>query len=486
MKCRISPRPADSAVPDPYGRSGALRKLLVFAAMVLGLPLLGVSVAGEPVSRYLEFPPTTRYVEHAPFSFPLFLLGCLIVSAVVAPFALRAVRYRPVSGPDSSGLWTFPLWGWAGVVSGILFWTLAWTRFAWFAPYQAHTFTPLWLSFVVVVNALSYRKTGKCLMTERPVFFLLLFPASAVFWWSFEYLNRFVQNWYYLDTGGYSGWEYFWLATLPFATVLPAVLSAREWIGAFPRFEEPFRAFLPLSIRRPRPVSWAFLAAAAGSLVGIGVWPDLLYPFLWVSPLVVLLSLDGIAGSRHVLSGASEGDWRETVGFGLAALLCGIFWELWNAHSLAKWEYSIPFVQRFLLFEMPVLGYSGYLPFGMECAAVAGLLEELVRPPGAGTRRDGSARASTRGEGAYGCLAGSRDREDASKGTSLVSKERPQWTRSFFSSPATAERPCFSSASWRTSAPPFPRSRCSFWPGRSPSAPGLPSPSWLRVRYWGP
>lgn len=357
-----------------------LLKLLVFAAMVLGLPLLGVWTAGEPVARYLEFPPTTRYVEHAPFSLPLFVLGLLLVLAPLAPFALRAVRYHAEPGAGPSKARPFPLWGWAGIASGIAFWVLAWSRFSWFAPFQAHTFTPLWISFVVVVNALSYRTAGKCLMTARTGFFLLLFPASGVFWWCFEYLNRFVQNWYYLDSGGYEGWEYFRLATLPFSTVLPAVLSTREWLGTFPRLDHPFREFLPLPIRCGRAVSFALLAAAAGSLAGIGVRPDLLYPFLWVSPLIVLVSLDGVAERPHLLSGAAKGDWREIVGFCLAALLCGFFWELWNVHSLAKWEYSIPFVQRFLLFEMPVLGYSGYLPFGLECAAVAALMEDLLRP----------------------------------------------------------------------------------------------------------
>ena len=48
----------------------------------------------------------------------------------------------------------------------------------------------------------------------------------------------------------------------------------------------------------------------------------------------------------------------------LAGLFCGFFWELWNAHSLARWEYTIPWVDRFHLFEMPLLGYAGYLPFG--------------------------------------------------------------------------------------------------------------------------
>lgn len=359
---------------------GVLLKLLVFAAMALGLPLLGIWVAGEPVARYLEFPPTTRYVKHAPFSLPLFLLGLLLVLVPLVPFALRAVRYRHEPGARLSKARPFPLWGWAGVASGIAFWILAWTRFSWFAPLQAYTFTPLWLSFVVVVNALTYRKAGTCLMTERPRFFLLLFPASAAFWWSFEYLNRFVQNWYYLDSGAYGGWEYFRLATLPFSTVLPAVLSTREWLGTFSRFDHPFRNFLPLAVRRPQAVSWVLLAVSAGTFAGIGIWPDLLYPFLWVSPLIVLVALDGIAGRSHLLSRVAEGDWREVVGFCLAALLCGFFWELWNVHSLAKWEYSIPYVHRFLLFEMPVLGYSGYLPFGLECAAVAALVEELVRP----------------------------------------------------------------------------------------------------------
>ena len=61
----------------------------------------------------------------------------------------------------------------------------------------------------------------------------------------------------------------------------------------------------------------------------------------------------------------------------LAALICGWFWELWNVRSLAHWEYSIPFVDRFHLFDMPILGYAGYLPFGLECLAVADLF--LVR-----------------------------------------------------------------------------------------------------------
>ena len=51
-----------------------------------------------------------------------------------------------------------------------------------------------------------------------------------------------------------------------------------------------------------------------------------------------------------------------------------------NYNSLAHWEYSVPFVQRFQVFEMPVLGYAGYLPFGLECVVVANLLRNRGVP----------------------------------------------------------------------------------------------------------
>jgi hypothetical protein len=64
-----------------------------------------------------------------------------------------------------------------------------------------------------------------------------------------------------------------------------------------------------------------------------------------------------------------------------AALACGLLWELWNWGSLAKWHYSLPYVQRFLVFEMPLLGYAGYLPFGLECALVMDLVARALGRP---------------------------------------------------------------------------------------------------------
>jgi hypothetical protein len=39
-------------------------------------------------------------------------------------------------------------------------------------------------------------------------------------------------------------------------------------------------------------------------------------------------------------------------------------------------------VDKFHVFEMPILGYAGYLPFGIECVAVVGLIDGIWNSPG--------------------------------------------------------------------------------------------------------
>jgi len=261
-------------------------------------------------------------------------------------------------------------------------WVLAWTRFAWFAPWQRHTFLPLWLGFIVAVNALTQARTGTCLLGREPGRFLALFPVSLLFWWFFEYLNRFVQNWRYTaDT--YTPAEYFLLASVSFATVLPAVLSVRELVASSAIFDRAFAAALPLRLPCPRLWAGAALLVAGAGLFAIGRFPNLLFGLLWAAPLVIITAWRALAGEPGVCRGLARGDWRLVASAALAALACGWFWEMWNYGSLAQWHYQIPFVQRFHIFEMPLLGYAGYLPFGLECVAAAefvGVLR-LVPPP---------------------------------------------------------------------------------------------------------
>jgi len=65
-------------------------------------------------------------------------------------------------------------------------------------------------------------------------------------------------------------------------------------------------------------------------------------------------------------------------------LLCGVLWESWNFWSDAKWVYSVPLVDFWHVFEMPLLGYLGFMPFALECYLFWQLFN-IIRNAWAGT-----------------------------------------------------------------------------------------------------
>ena len=354
--------------------------MVAFSA-ILFLPLCGVLAAGRPIGPYLEFPPRPRFVMHASFSWPVFFALAACITTAIVPFVSRLLKKTPSSnGPpritnDASRATSFlPWWGWVGMIWTALSWMVAWNRWEWIGEWQLHTFAPLWLGYITVINALTVCRTGTSVMLRHPGPFLLLFPLSAVFWWTFEYLNRFVQNWHYAGGREFSSGEYFVLATVPFSTVLPAVISTADWLSTYPRLSAGLEGGAwAVPILRSKPAGWSMVLGSAGGLVGIGLWPDYLFPLVWLAPLLFITGLQLVSGEATVFDRAAQGDWRLLWVAALAALMCGFFWELWNSRSLAHWEYVIPFTHRFQVFEMPLLGYAGYLPFGLECLVVVQL-----------------------------------------------------------------------------------------------------------------
>jgi hypothetical protein len=347
-------------------------KWFALTALLLGLPLVGVVAAGHDLAPYLEFPPRAigeKPTDSLTWSWVAFAGYAIFVAAFALPLLARLATAP--RGGEPRRLGTFPAWGWAGVALGAVAWTFAWTRFSWFAPLQRQTFIPLWASYLVVCNAVAMRMTGRAPVLAETRRYLALFAASAAFWWSFEYLNRFARNWRYVGIDAFGPFEYGLCATIAFATVLPAFHATREALMAWPRLDRAFASWVPVRFARPRVAAVCALLLAAAGLAGLGVRPDLLFPLVWVSPVLVLVGIQTLRGRPHVLSGVARGDWREPVAAAGAALVCGFFWEMWNSMSLARWEYDIPYVGSFHLFEMPVLGYAGYLPFGIMCAVVA-------------------------------------------------------------------------------------------------------------------
>ncbi|MFZ1983657.1 MAG: hypothetical protein WAU91_04540 [Desulfatitalea sp.] len=146
-------------------------------------------------------------------------------------------------------------------------------------------------------------------------------------------------------------------------------MSTYRLLLSFPLLER-LGGFRSIHIARPRTLAAGVLAAAALGLALLGSFPDALFALLWVSPLLIIAALQTLSQRPTIFAPLGHGDWRPLGTAALAGLICGFFWELWNIGSLARWHYSVPYVDRFHLFAMPVLGYGGYLPFGLECLAV--------------------------------------------------------------------------------------------------------------------
>jgi len=340
--------------------------LLAAALVVWGAPLVGLALAGEPLEPFLDFPPRTKFVQHAPFSWAAFAVFSLpaLAAAGLCLVGLAHAKPRPLTPARH-----FPRWGWLGLALVAIGWVIAWGDVA--PPeWRRETFTPLWLGYIVTLNALGYRRTARSPLTHQTGWFLLLFPASAVFWWLFEYLNHYVGNWYYTGIVDSGDWDYFLQGTLPFSTVLPAVMSTRAWLASFPRLDA--MALPPLHGHAALP--WAALAIGVVALGGIGLWPEQLFAMLWLAPLLVIAGLQKLLVGESLFDPLARDDWRPVLLPALAALVCGFFWELWNWGSSAQWHYSVPHVQRLHVFEMPLLGYAGYLPFGVTCALAADLV----------------------------------------------------------------------------------------------------------------
>jgi len=349
---------------------GMWQIITILFVMIL-LPLCGVWFAGKELMTFLEFPPLTRYVEHAGFSWFVFIAMALFVFVVTTPLLTRMVLSRPQS--DHIQRYSFPFWGWGAIVICFVFWMMAWTRFEWFSDYQIFTFSPLWLGYIGIVNAFTFVRTGTCMLTNRPKFLVRLFIVSAVFWWTFEYFNRYVQNWYYIGIDDLSIAQYVLFATLSFSTVLPAVLSTCELLESFPCFSAGLNEYKKIDPSYPKLTALTLLILAAAGLFGIGIYPNFLFPLLWLSPLFIITSIQQLSGMETIFTPLKQGNWSRIVLLAIAAVICGFFWEMWNSFSYAKWCYSIPYVQKYHIFEMPILGYAGYLSFGLECGVIADL-----------------------------------------------------------------------------------------------------------------
>ncbi len=265
---------------------------------------------------------------------------------------------------------------WHGRVGWLLIaicWPLNWL---WPGARTHLLFFPLWLGYTLAVDALVLRRTASSLLNRSPRDFATLFIISVPVWWLFEIINWRTGNWRYLGRELFSDLEYFVFASVSFSTVIPAVLITAELAGTFSwikRFARGPR--VPASDRICRGL---FLTGCA-TLGLLLAWPRYFYPFVWASLFLIGEPINVWLGRRSILTRLHRGDWCPVIALWTGVVTCGFLWEMWNYLSYPKWTYHIPFVNFWHLFEMPLLGYLGYLPFGLELYVLVHLAQR--RPP---------------------------------------------------------------------------------------------------------
>ncbi len=262
----------------------------------------------------------------------------------------------------------FPLHGWIGIFLIAVFWTLNWSL----GGLRTHLlFFPLWLGYSLTIDGLVYRQKGNSMLSRSWKKYLLLFLISIPAWWLFELVNLRTENWRYLGRDHFSDLEYAILSSLSFSTVMPAVFGTAEWVGGrnwLRRLKSgPAYGRNRLEIMMIFALGWLMLASLL-------LWPRYCFPFVWMSVGFILDPVNLWLGKRSLTGYVKHGDWRPVLALWTGCLICGFFWEMWNFYAYPKWVYHVPFVDFLRVFEMPLLGFLGYLPFSMELFAIYHLI----------------------------------------------------------------------------------------------------------------
>jgi hypothetical protein len=254
---------------------------------------------------------------------------------------------------------TFPIHGILGMIALVVSWTLHLEKVE---PFYRWFYCFAWWSYILAIDGVIFYRKGNSLILNRTKEFLLLIPWSVFIWLIFEAANLSLQNWYYI-TLPVSTVERWLGYAVAYGTVLPGLFETTELLEAFGLF------------RHSRSRKIAPSTAAHVVLMILGIFclassvlsPYYFFPLIWVGFIFLLEPINYHWGGRSLLRDLEQGNPKKIYILLLGGLLCGLLWELWNFWAYSKWVYTVPFFEEAKGFEMPCLGFLGFLPFAIEC-----------------------------------------------------------------------------------------------------------------------
>jgi hypothetical protein len=264
-----------------------------------------------------------------------------------------------------------PIHGWIGLGLIIIFWVINWTLTG---PRTHWGFFPLWLGYCLTIDGLVFWRTSTSLLMRSPRRYIGLFLFSAPVWWIFELFNLRTQNWAYVGAEIFTPLQYSFWTTLSFTSVIPAVFGSAEFFASFDFVKRLKRG---LVIGTDKKTTLLFFLLGWIMLALLLIWPRIFFGFIWLSVYFILEPINIWLGNRSIAHWTQQGDWRPVISLWLGVLLTAFFWEMWNYYSYPKWIYDVPWGDWLHIFEMPLLGYGGYLPFALELYALYHLIIAL-------------------------------------------------------------------------------------------------------------
>lgn len=231
-------------------------------------------------------------------------------------------------------------------------------------PLTDYAYAILWWGLLPIADAWNESRRGLSLWRGRSGHFLsITIPVSVLFWLLFEVLNLAAPQWRYRG-----GIENIYAQTLfgfiSFATVIPIMVESYWMVGGEFCLPERFAAFFR---------AWRFSSILLGLILASIPFVNHVFWFnqgIWLAPAFVLLPFTAAKPC------GSAGRFARALVF--SGLLAGFFWELLNYWSRTQWEYLIlPSAPH--LFQMPLPGYLGFIPFALT-ALVVYLLQLSIAP----------------------------------------------------------------------------------------------------------
>ncbi|HVP51363.1 MAG TPA: hypothetical protein VMT05_04590 [Terriglobales bacterium] len=279
------------------------------------------------------------------------LLGLALTFANIALLVTEFFRHRRAP---------LAAYGWGGLAGLIVAEGLMFRGVEPVATY----FTPLaWTCYILLADAAVLAITGRSRLYDEPRRLALVALLSIPLWLIFEAYNLRLDNWTYVGVpAGWAGWfGYGW----SFATITPGIFETADLVEAFGWFQ-PQRP-LPFSLSTERGMSLFGLVCLVLPLVLPRHLGANLFALVWIGFVFLLDPINHRLRLPSLLGDLAAGRRGRLYSLLISGWVCGWLWEFWNYWAAAKWHYIFPMAQGWKIFEMPVPGYLGFLPFALEC-----------------------------------------------------------------------------------------------------------------------